>query len=81
MSKSFRLDPDMERRLERVARAQGVPVSALIREAVSRHCDDIAEHSLRVALDDVIGLVETSGGRARQTGHAFKKLLGGGRRR
>lgn len=81
MSKSFRLDPAMEKRLEQVARAQGVPVSALIREAVSRHCDDIADHSLRAELADVIGCVDSSGGRARRSGHAFKKLLDSGRRK
>ncbi|HEY3999871.1 MAG TPA: ribbon-helix-helix protein, CopG family [Candidatus Xenobia bacterium] len=81
MARSFRLDPGLEKRLEEVARVQGIPVSALIREAVARHCDEVADHSLRVDLADVIGSIETKGGRAKQTGNAFRKLLKGAHRR
>lgn len=80
MPRSFRLDPAMERRLEQVARSRGVPVSTLIREAIARHCDELASHCLRVELADVIGAIDTPGGQARRTGHTFKKLLSGGRR-
>ena len=41
MAKSFRLDPDLERRLEQAAAREGVPASALIRDAVRRRCDEI----------------------------------------
>jgi len=65
----------MEKKLEQVARLQGVPVSEVIREAVAIHCEKFGGQNLREDLADVIGAVESGGGRADRTGDAFKRLL------
>jgi predicted DNA-binding protein len=75
MARSFRLKPELERQLELAARAKGVSVSALIREAVTRHCEEILARNLKRDLAEVIGAIETSGGRARRTGEAFREIL------
>ena len=38
---SFRLEPDPEARLERAARAEGVPASRFIRLAIQERCDRV----------------------------------------
>jgi RHH-type rel operon transcriptional repressor/antitoxin RelB len=60
---TLRLPPDMERRLDRLTRKAGRTKSALAREAILRHVEDIedfylAEHRLRrggprLTLDEV----------------------------
>lgn len=75
MAKSFRLDRDLERKLEEAARVEGVPVSSVIREAVARRCDEILGRTLKARLHDVIGAVNSEGGRAARTGDAFRRLL------
>lgn len=81
MSKSFRLDAALEKRLDALARARGVSVSSLIREAVVRQCEESEGQSLRLSLADVLGSVDSSGGRARRTGRAFQELLAGRKNR
>ena len=81
MPKSFRIDPDLERRLEEVARREAVPVSVVVREAIARHCDDVLGKDLSARLADVIGVVESGGGRARRSGRAFKDALAARTRR
>ncbi len=75
MAKSFRIDPVLERRLEQVAQREAVPVSVVVREAIARHCDEVLGKDLRASLVDVIGAVESGGGRARRTGRAFTEAL------
>jgi len=75
MPKSFRIDPGLERRLLEVAEREAVPVSAVVREAIARHCDEVLGKDLRASLADVIGAVQSDGGRARRTGRAFKGAL------
>ncbi len=75
MPRSFRIDPHLEQRLQKVAERQAVPVSAVVREAISRHCDDVLGNDVAAALADVIGIVKSEGGRADRTGQAFKDLL------
>ncbi len=75
MPKSFRIDPGLERRLLEVAEREAVPVSAVVREAIARHCDQVLGKDLRASLADVIGAVQSDGGRARRTGRKFKDAL------
>ena len=73
--KSFRIDPHLERRLQEVAQREAVPVSAVVREAIARHCDAVLGKDARAALADVIGSVDSTGGRARRSGRAYKDAL------
>ena len=75
MPRSFRIDSRLERRLQEVAERRALPVSAVVREAIARHCDDILGHDPVAALANVIGAVESNGGRARRTGRAYKDAL------
>ena len=75
MPRSFRIDPHLERRLQAVAERRAVPVSVVVREAIARHCDEVLGHDPVAALADVIGAVESKGGRARRTGRAYKDAL------
>lgn len=75
MAKSFRLDPELERALEQAARLRGVPVSALIREAVADRCREVLGRNLRTDLAEVVGVVCSEGGRGRRTGDAFRQIL------
>ena len=75
MTRSVRFDPVLEANLEQAVRALGISQSALIREAVARRCEEVLHPSLSERSRPVIGRVKTSGGRARDTGKAFRKLL------
>ena len=75
MPKSFRIDAQLERRLETVAQREGVPISVVVRKAIARHCDALLGKDAPAALADVIGTVESKGGRARRTGRAFNDAL------
>lgn len=75
MPKSFRMDEDLEGKLKQAADVAGVPESVLIREAVTRRCDEILGDNLRARLADVIGAVEFGEFDARRTGEAFRRLL------
>ena len=80
MPRSFRIDLSLERRLREVAAREAVPVSAVVREAIARHCDEVLGADLPARLADVIGVVQSDGGRARRTGRAFKDALAARRR-
>ena len=73
--KSVRLDDELEARLERAAQALNMSQSEFIRDAVNRRCEEILETSLAERLGSVVGLVKSSGGRAADTGAAFRKAL------
>ena len=68
MAKSFRLDPELERRLERAAALAGVPASALIREAVLRRCNEVLGGTLLDELGDIVGAVDVGGVKSTRTG-------------
>jgi len=70
-----RCDPELEAELERAARAEGVSCSEFIREAMARRCEEVLRESLLERLEPVIGTVESSGGRASDTGAAFRRTL------
>jgi len=74
--RSFRIDPVLERRLCEVAEREGVPVSAVVREAIEKHCDAVLGTSLLEEMADYIGAFDSGvGGVAERTGEAFKELL------
>lgn len=82
MPRSFRIDPNLEKRLVEVAEREAVPVSAVVREAITRHCDAVLGEDARSRLADIIGVVESDGGgQAERSGQAFKKALMARRRR
>jgi predicted DNA-binding protein len=74
--RSFRIDLILERRLCEVAEREGVPVSAVVREAIERHCDAVLGTSLLEEMADYIGVAEGDGSDySRRTGEAFTDLL------
>jgi predicted DNA-binding protein len=73
--KSVRLDPELESRLERAARASAMSQSKFIREALARRCDEVLGGSLAERLAPILGIVHSSGGRAAHTGAAFRQVL------
>ena len=76
MPRSFRIDPVLERRLCEVAEREGVPVSAVVREAIEKHCDAVLGTSLLDLMADYIGIGEGSGeDLSSRTGEAFTDLL------
>jgi len=76
MPRSFRLDPELERRLCEVAKREGMPVSAVVRAAIEKHCDAVLGTSLLDLVADYVGAFDSGvGGVAERTGEAFKDLL------
>jgi hypothetical protein len=76
MPRSFRIDPALERRLCEVAAREGVPVSAVVREAIEQYCNAAPGNDTRTRLADVIGIVEGDGrDYSSRTGRAFTELL------
>jgi hypothetical protein len=75
VAKSFRLDPELERRLEQAAAREGVPASVLIRDAIRRRCDEVLGGTLLHELGDIVGSVEIGGDQSHRTGEAFSELL------
>ena len=77
MPRSFRIDPALERRLCQVAEREGVPVSAVVREAIEKHCDAVlGKPSLLEEMADYIGAFEGTGeDLSSRTGEAFADLL------
>ena len=73
--KSVRLDAALEAKLERAARATATSQSEFIRDALARRCDEVLGGSLAERLAPVIGIVNSSGGRAARTGSAFREVL------
>jgi Ribbon-helix-helix protein, copG family len=73
--KSVRLDPKLQADLAHAARALAMSQSEFIRDAVMRRCDEVLGDSLAKRLAPVIGIVKSSGGRARHSGAAFRKIL------
>ena len=76
MTLSVRFDEELEQRLRQIAKMEGVSVSEVIRRAANMYWLRHTSSSLELRLADVLGKVESSGGRARQTGRAYRKALG-----
>lgn len=76
MPRSFRIDPVLEKRLCEVAKREGVPVSAVVREAIEKHCDAVLGTSLLDLMADYIGAIEgTDEDLSSRTGEAFTDML------
>jgi Ribbon-helix-helix protein, copG family len=75
VAKSFRLDAELQRRLEQAAARQGIPASAFIRDAVRQRCDEVLGRSLLDELGDLVGAIESGGDSSGRTGRAFTELL------
>jgi hypothetical protein len=73
--KSVRLDANLEATLASAARALAMSQSEFIRDALTRRCEEVLGDSLAKRLAPVIGIVKSSGGRARHSGAAFRKIL------
>jgi len=81
MAKSVRFDRQLETMLEEAAEALGVSQSKLIREAIAEKCREVLRPPLSQSLVPFIGRIKSKGGRARNTGVAFKRALLGKRAR
>ena len=73
--KSLRLDPELERRLQRAAAVKGESLSEFIRRAAAERADATLVASRVADFDDVLGVVHGGGGRARRTGSAFTEIV------
>ena len=73
--KSLRVDPELERRLERAAAVAGETLSEFIRRAAAERADAMLVANQEADFDDVLGVVHGGGTRARRTGVAFAELL------
>jgi len=81
VAKSVRFDRQLETMLEEAAEALGVSQSKLIREAIAEKCREVLRPPLSQSLVPFIGRIKSKGGRARNTGVAFKRALLGKRAR
>ena len=79
--KSVRLDPGLQTKLERAARALAQSQSEFIRDALARRCEEVLGGSLAERLAPVVGIVQSSGGRALRSGNAYRQVLARRRRR
>jgi len=75
MAKSVRFDRQLESMLEEAAQALGVSESKLMREAIAEKCRAVLRPPLSQSLAPFIGRINSKGGRARNTGMAFKRPL------
>jgi len=73
--RSLRLDPDLDERVRRAASAEGASVSEFLRRAAAERAERTLSQRNSDRLADVIGVVHSGGGRARDTGGAFTDLL------
>ena len=73
--KSIRLDPELERRLQRAAAVAGETLSRFIRRAAAERADRILAAGAAEDWSDVIGVAHGGGGRARRSGQAFADAL------
>jgi hypothetical protein len=79
--RSLRLDPELDRKVQRAAKIAGVSVSEFIRRAAATRAEEtLAEHG-RERFADVAGVVHGGGGHARRSGEAFVDALAGKRAR
>jgi predicted DNA-binding protein len=77
MAKSVRFNHELESLLKEAAQALGVSQSTLIREAIAEKCREVLRPPLSQNLAPFIGRIKSKGGRARNSGAAFKRVLVG----
>ena len=75
MPKSIRLDKALEEKVDRAARELHLTHSAFIREALNHRCQEVLGETLHDRLAPGIGVYQSGGGRAEQTGKAFRAAL------
>lgn len=75
MPRSFRFDPQLERRIQEVADQKGVTASEVVRDATRKYCDEALGTTLYDAMVDLIGVYETEGGVADRAHSAFAEAL------
>ena len=75
MAKSVRFDRELESLLEEAAQSLGVSQSKLIREAIAEKCREVLRPPLSQSLAPFIGRIKSKGGRARNSGVSFKRVL------
>lgn len=73
--KSLRLNPDLERRLQRAADVRGETLSEFIRRAAAERAEAVLTDDAGGDFTDVAGVINGGGGRARRTGTTFTELL------
>lgn len=78
--RSLRLDERLEQRLQKAAAAEGTSVSEFIRRAADERASSTLASEPNDQFADIIGTVNTRGGRARKTGKAFTEVLAKPRR-
>ncbi len=76
MPKSIRLDPQLEENLDRASRSVEMTHSEFIRDAVAKRCEEVLGVSLYDRLAGSLGTIKSAGGRAKQSGQAFKMPSG-----
>jgi hypothetical protein len=75
MAKSVRFDRHLESLLEEAAETLGVSQSKLIRQAIAEKCREVLRPPLSQSLTPFIGRIKSGGGRAGNSGAAFKRAL------
>jgi len=75
VAKSVRFDRQLESLLEEAAQSLGISQSKLIREAIAEKCREVLRPPLSESLAPFIGRIKSKGGRARNSGVAFKRAL------
>lgn len=73
--KTLRLDPRLEKRLQRAAAVVGESLSEFIRRAAAERADTVLNSGDIEDFADVLGVIHGGGGRARRTGEAFSDIL------
>jgi hypothetical protein len=75
MAKRVRFDRKLESLLEEAAQSLGASQSKLIREAIAQKCREVLRPPLSQSLAPFIGRIKSKGGRARNSGVSFKRVL------
>lgn len=73
--KTLRLDPALEKRLQRAATVVGESLSEFIRRAAAQRADAVLNAGGLEDFADVVGAIRGGGGRARRTGTALADIL------
>jgi hypothetical protein len=71
----LRLDPELDKKLQRAATVRGESVSEFIRRAAEERADQTLTDEPAHGFDDVAGIIHGGGGRARRSGSAFTEGL------
>lgn len=79
--RSLRIDDDLDVRIQRAAAIEGCSVSEFIRIAAAERADRALSSRPSDRLADVIGVINSGGGQAQDTGKAFSDLLESKRRK